>query len=363
VVSVQDPMTLYKPQDREVAPMNEVLKRLIFLLFVVVFFSTIISLVPAISFGKEANASQIIVSTKLKDVSQTDIERVRKEAEIALSTIPPILGIEFNKKIKIRIVKKGKCRVDLKNNNILLPKWHVRNKVAPIIELTTFVITLKNPRASGTGNQLYRCGLGVFFQEKYGEDKGFYNYDIPDLSLHDLVRMHRDKLLPLHYMRYKIQRFWDTDFKKLFYIESGSFIRFLYEKYGDQKFKDLYETIIPAEDYKKIYGKNIQELEKEWLNYVFVELPAGEPKDVGSKQNGISKTFIMVQQSENIYEFGKVKFKVKSGDVLEVVRSIGCRSVSEECWIVINTETGMRGMIRKKKAKSLHQVKTEKVFP
>ena len=64
----------------------------------------------------------------------------------------------------------------------------------------------------------------------------------------------------------------------------------------------------------------------------------------------------MVQQSDSIYEFEKVKFKVNSGDVLEVVRSITCRSVNEECWIVHNIQTGMRGIINAKRAKSTNRI-------
>ena len=127
------------------------------------------------------------------------------------------------------------------------------------------MLRLRTGKNRGADDKLYRFGLGVFFQEKFGEDKNFFNYDIPDLSLHSLVRMHRDNLMPLYYLKHKR---WTRvqvtpEIKEIFYIEAGSFISFLYEKYGDQKFKDLYKTSLPA-DYKKVYGKSIQELENEW---------------------------------------------------------------------------------------------------
>jgi hypothetical protein len=341
--------------------MHEVLKKFFLLIVLISFSSSTGVLIPVNAESKDIQRSQIKISAKLKYVSQSDIDRVRKEAEIALNSIPPILGVEFNKKIKIRIVKqKGECRIEWVNRSILLPVWHVNNKIAPIVQLISSVIVMPT-QWSVVYDEVYRIGLGVFFQEKFGEDKSFYNYDTPDLSIHDLVRINRDNLIPLNWLKYKRKGYWEPEIVKLGFIESGSFVSFLYEKYGDQKFKELYKTGFQV-NYKKIYGKNLQELEKEWLSYVFVELSEVEKKVTHSQPNEI-KTFIMIQQPDKIYENEKVKFKVNSGDVLEVVRSITCRSGNDECWIVHNIENGNGGIINAKRAKSLHQVKTEKISP
>lgn len=341
--------------------MSEVLNKFILIILIFSLFFSVDALMPIKLSSNDTQGSQIKISIKVKEISQSDIERVRKEAEIALNSIPPILDIKFNKKIKIRIVKqKGRYHIDWTNKSILLPVWYLKNKIAPIVQLISSVIVM--PTGHVVYDPVHRLGLGVFFQEKFGEDKSFYNYDIPDLTLHELVRMHRDNLMPLNWLRFKKRGYWEPEIIKLAFIESGSFVSFLYEKYGDQKFKELYKTSYLV-DYKKVYGKSIQELEKEWLYYVFVELPEKEPKAADSQLNEISKTYIMIQQPDSIYEDEKVKSKVSSGDVLEVVRSITCRSENDECWIVHNIETGMRGIINAERAKSLHQVKTEKVSP
>ena len=275
--------------------MNEVLRKLLLLIGVISLFSSVGALIPANADSKDTQDSRIIVSTKLKDVSQSDIERVKKEAEIALNSIPPILGVEYKKDIKIKIVDKGSCKIT--NGIVLLPLRHVKNKRAPIIHKVSQLIVKKPSRPAwegGVDDRFFRVGLAVFFQDKFGEDKEFFNYKEPSLSLNDLVIMHRDNLFSLYYLnhktkifgyKYKIKMFGKKTFwkaepknRKIAYIEAGSFISFLYEKYGDQKFKDLYKTSLPA-DYEKVYGKSIQELENEWLNYVFVELSAKEQKD------------------------------------------------------------------------------------
>ena len=276
--------------------MNEVIRKLLLLTAAISFSLSVGALIPANTNSKDTQDSRVIVSTKLKDVSQSDIERVKKEAEIALNSIPPILGVEYKKDIKIKIVDK-KGTGGITDGIVLLPHKHVKNKRAPIIHKVSELIVKKPSRPAwegGVDDRFFRVGLAVFFQDKFGEDKEFFNYKEPSLSLNDLVIMHRDNLFSLYYLNHKTKIFGYKDKTKMFgkktfrkikpknqniaYIEAGSFISFLYEKYGDQKFKDLYKTSLPA-DYEKVYGKSIQELEKEWLNYVFVELSAKEQND------------------------------------------------------------------------------------
>ena len=57
------------------------------------------------------------------------------------------------------------------------------------------------------------------------------------------------------------------------------------------------KQVFPA-DYKKVYGKSIQELEKIGYTMFLWNSPAIEPKAANSQLNEISKTFIMVQQSD-----------------------------------------------------------------
>jgi hypothetical protein len=337
--------------------MNEVLKKLLLVIAVISLFSSFGVLIPAIAGSKDVQDSQIKIYTKLKDVSESDIERVFKEAEIALNSIPPILGVEYKKTIKIKIVDKGICYA--RGGTVFLPIWHVRNKRASIVHEVTHIIAKRHE-----GNRFFSEGLAVFFQDKFGEDKGYpIYYKTPDyLSLNDLVIRYRDNLISLTYLKHTNNLFRQikSENRKIAYIEAGSFISFLYEIYGAQKFKDLYNSRLPV-NYERIYGKNINELETEWLNYVFVELPAKEPKAIDAQPIETTKTLIKVQQPDSIYEYGKVKFKVNSGDVLEVVKSKTCRGGFGECWVVRNVSTGETGFVRADLMKSKHKVYTEPV--
>ncbi|MHC1736970.1 MAG: hypothetical protein AB9882_03035 [Ignavibacteriaceae bacterium] len=55
------------------------------------------------------------------------------------------------------------------------------------------------------------------------------------------------------------------------YLSSGSFVKYLVDKYGINKFKNLYAD----SDYKKYYDKNISELNDEYLDYLKINLISG----------------------------------------------------------------------------------------
>jgi hypothetical protein len=50
----------------------------------------------------------------------------------------------------------------------------------------------------------------------------------------------------------------------LSYPQAGSFVKFLYEKYGREKFIELWKN----KDFKKTYNKSVEELETEWLDEI-----------------------------------------------------------------------------------------------
>jgi len=244
--------------------MSEVLKKLFLIAAALSLFIPGCATPPALADSKSLQDSQIIVSTELKDVSESDIERVRKEAQKALDSIPPLLGIEYKKKIKIEIVAKGICNA--RGGVVSLPIWHVRNKRAAIIHEVSHIIARKHEN-----NRFFSEGLAVFLQYKYGEDRSALEYykEPLNFSLDDLVRKYRDNLISLSYLKNNNDVFKNIDeplTRKLPYTEAGSFIKFLYEVYGSQKFQDLYSSW--TLNYEKVYGKKFKDLETEWLIYV-----------------------------------------------------------------------------------------------
>lgn len=214
-----------------------------------------------------ADTPQVIVNTD-RDISQTDIERVKKEAENAVDTICATLGVE-KRTIKINIIENGMCH--MKGDIIYLPRWHVENKKASIVPLVL------NSLGRKIDNSFFRIGLGGYFQDKFGKDHAFPNFTEAPLNV--LVRNYRNRLFAIHELvgNSDIWRRVGTLERQVGFIQAASFIKYLAETYGEKRLVALYNS--STLNYEKIYGKDIKELGIKWEKSVLednsFQYPAG----------------------------------------------------------------------------------------
>jgi len=237
--------------------MNKFTQKLLLLFLAVSLLFLTRAIVPSIFDSDNAFGSQITVSTELQNISPAEIEEIKKEVQVALNSIPQILGIEYRKDTKVKIVDKGVCYVN--EGTVSLSISHLRDKSAPIIHEVTHILT------NHKYNSFFSEGLAVYFQERFGKSHGFPNFSS---SLDALVRSHKNQLLQISQLMNDnyIFALVGTEQRKIAYIEAGSFIYFLVEKYGEQKLADLHNS--RTLNYKKTYGKQLEELEEEWRSYV-----------------------------------------------------------------------------------------------
>jgi hypothetical protein len=240
--------------------MNKVHQKVLLLFAVISLLFIVGSTMFAIFDSNDMLYPRITVSSKFKNVSQADIEGVKKEAWAALNNIPPILGIAFKKTIKIKFSDNGICNT--KGVIISLPIAHVRDKRAAVIHEVTHII------AKHENNSFFQEGLAVYFQNRFGEYHSFPNFSVP---LDDLVRKYEDQLIDITKLMNDnvIFQQLETERRRMAYIEAGSFFNFLVVRYGEEKLADLHNS--ESLSYKDVYGKNIEELEAEWKNHVFEE--------------------------------------------------------------------------------------------
>jgi len=203
----------------------------------------------------------IKVYSKIKGIQNFEIKRVEKEAQVAVNNVIPILGYSNTKRFKIKIVDYGICRVS--NGTILLPIWHVRDKTAAIVHEMTHVI------AKHSENRFFSEGIAVYFQERFGEDKGFPNFRGDPID--DLVRENSEDLFKITNLAKNndIFRKVGTFERQIAYIQAGSFIDYLVKTYGEEKFRNLHNSW--TLNYKKVYGKSLVQLENEWKKGVLGE--------------------------------------------------------------------------------------------
>ena len=130
--------------------------------------------------------SQIKISTELKNVSQAEIDGIKKEVLVALISIPQILGIEYKKNTKIKIIDSDICYAS--GDIVSLAISHIRDNSAPIIHEVTHILTKHEH------NSFFTEGLAVYFQERFGGNNSFPNFSA---SLDELVRNQEDQLLQI----------------------------------------------------------------------------------------------------------------------------------------------------------------------
>jgi len=217
------------------------------------------ALTPATFKSDNTSETQIIVSTELQNISQDEIDGVKKEARKALKYIPPLLNINYKNAIEIRIVDKGGI-CNATGGTVSLLITHIRDKSAPIIHEVTHVLTKHEQ------NSFFSEGLAVYFQERFGHNPAFPNFSEP---IDDLMKKNKDQYIPITQLIDDNEIFgqFETEQRKLAYLTAGSFISFLVEKYGEQKMADLHNS--RTLNYKRVYGKEIYELEAEWKSLVF----------------------------------------------------------------------------------------------
>jgi len=242
--------------------MNGVLKKSVLPVMAISVFFLVYAITHDILDRHDMPDSQITVSTELRDVSQTDIEEVKREVRKALNSIPPVLGIEYRKITKIKIVDYGICNAE--GGIVSVPIAHIRDNSANIIHEVTHII------AKHENNSFFAEGLAVYFQARFGKNHVFPNFSVP---LDDLVRNHQNQLIHITKLTNDNEIFNQvgTERRKLAYIEAGSFFNFLVIKYGEEKLADLHNS--KTLNYKKVYGKKIKELEAEWKKYILRNTP------------------------------------------------------------------------------------------
>lgn len=208
--------------------------------------------------AEKENKNLVIVQSTIRNISQKDIDRVRKEAEKALINISPLLGIKHTAPITIRIVEGGICNAY--GGIISLPIRLVKQRKAAIVHEVTHII------ASHGYNRFFSEGLAIYFQERFGEDHGFPNFSGVPLdkiiwrnrkNLHDIFGLTTDNSIFI-----KV----GTKKREIAYIQAGSFINFLVVTYGEKKLAELHNSM--SLDYTEIYGKDIRELGVEWNKFV-----------------------------------------------------------------------------------------------
>jgi hypothetical protein len=110
-------------------------------------------------------------------------------------------------------------------------------------------------------NSLLREGLAVYLQDKIGGNRSFPNQG---QNLHVLARRMLPSIASLDRLNSVRGDLSLVMPKRPAYILSGSFVKFLIDRYGLPQFRTLYET----GSYEQAYQKSLRILEDEWRSII-----------------------------------------------------------------------------------------------
>jgi hypothetical protein len=202
------------------------------------------------------------------DFTPQDVQRVREQLEVGLMALERYIGAAPPSKFPIV--------VSLWSGSGVSHSYHGRGPIelfwvkevrSPIIHELTHVVA----GYTASNGHWTQEGFASYMQDEYGEDRAFPTGKMA----HALVKVISEEatLLPMDYvMRDRNRQMYfgtRTPWERwLAYTQSTSLCRYLIERYGKERFVQLYDVPVERVDFERLYGKTAGMLVDEWLSHV-----------------------------------------------------------------------------------------------
>ncbi|MGE8000066.1 hypothetical protein ACQKOF_15555 [Lysinibacillus sp. NPDC093190] len=114
-------------------------------------------------------------------------------------------------------------------------------------------------------------GFATYMEDKYGKNES-YAHKLMKYFIDSNKFIPISKLIDLNqadsYFRPAIKNQKEYTLRWMSYMHSASFITYLIDTYGLEKFEQLYNEEDLAKKIEEIYGKNISEIENDWVVFI-----------------------------------------------------------------------------------------------
>jgi len=224
---------------------------------------------------------KIELKLEYKDITQQQADTLLAQATAGLAQVMTYLGKQkLEGRIIIRVAdsytipysKWDQPRGNRVNGEILIPGNRVRGDVrggpqrdwgrgpAIVHEIAHIVAP------SGRRDRYLDEGLGVFIQEKFSPkgDKSYPNmgYDVHEETARALNEL--GKIIAMSELETERNARTFGPGRKVAYLQEGSFVRYLIESNGIEKFMQMYE----GGSYEAAYGKAATSIYDEWIAFI-----------------------------------------------------------------------------------------------
>lgn len=198
------------------------------------------------------------------------VDRIKKEILDAYNVINDTIHTNYEPAERISILMlRGNAdssgyREEVKLYSILEGKY-------PLVHELTHTLLGYGENFDGSNGFLVQEGFAIYMEEKYGKQLTFpHKYMRYFLDTNKNIPLYKliDKESSLHLFRPLLANKKDYTLQTLSYAHAGSFIAYLIDTYGMDKFEKLYNKKDLNEKLEEIYGKTAKDLEKEWIQFI-----------------------------------------------------------------------------------------------
>ncbi len=243
-------------------------KKLILLGFILLFIS---SCSPQEIDTYEEKAPQVVFKIENEaGLPDNDVKTVETRLQNAYKKITSSIKIDYKYPSEIHVILKEGNLVSSGFKNTI--KLYGNTDTYPIVHELSHILLGYGENFDSSSGFLTQEGIAEYFEQKYGTNNAIphhshmrflkqYNkvYPLPLLaSTENSFELFRPNMSSEN--GYKIQY--------IAYVQAGSFISYLIETYGMEKFERIYNEQNLTDTIETIYGKSLLKLEDEWLMFL-----------------------------------------------------------------------------------------------
>ncbi|WP_142752235.1 hypothetical protein [Neobacillus piezotolerans] len=198
------------------------------------------------------------------------VDAVKKELTQAYNEIRQTIKTDYtpSKRINIHLLEGSEVSWGFKAD---IKLYGVRNGKDPLVHELTHTLLGYGVNNDSTRGYLTQEGLAVYMENRFGKQKS---------PVHKVMKLFLNlgKAIPLNKLidldnddRLFSPAIIGPDgfaIQVMSYYHAASFVTYLIDTYGLDNFEKIYNKPMLSEKFAEVYGKNVDELEGEWLSYI-----------------------------------------------------------------------------------------------
>lgn len=214
-------------------------------------------------------------------VPEEKVNSIKEEISSAYKIVHQFIKTDYvpSEKINIFLLEGNEASWGFRSE---IKLYSIRNGKYPLVHEMTHTLLGYGNNFDDSRGYLTQEGLAVYMENKYGKQS---------YPVHKVMNYFKDKgkIIPINklidlsiddfFFRPPLVEYEDYVVQWISYTHAGSFITFLIDSYGLEKFEQVYNQEQVEKKIQDVYGKTMEELEKEWLHFIEkeeLELTSGD---------------------------------------------------------------------------------------